>query len=120
MSRGELWREILNAPGLLVGTAANLLIIGLNICFYLEASRLPPGTGVRPMGLTFIFGLVVFGALIIGLPLSIAGRIANGKAGNRTGMRLGSIGILLNVIPLPLSMILLQVAGWLAGVWFEP
>lgn len=99
-------KSLLGMSGLMVGVLSNVTVIIASE----PLLRVPRGTPVRPMGLTFLYFNVALFALT-GLPLSFAAR--------RAGARNSTFSILLCLLPLPVGMATLWLFVSLAGLLME-
>ena len=89
--------------GTALGVIANLLVLFLN----LQYLAVPRGSDIRPMAESAVEGLIAFVALIIGVPLSYK-KIA--------GRRQWSLsGIILNLSPMPLGIVLIHLFAYWGG-----
>ena len=93
--------------GTAFGVLANLLVIVLNLRFL----KVPRGTDYRQMGEAILEGLIAFVTLIVGVPLSYK-KIAGRK-------QWSILGIMLNLTPMPLGIVLIHLIaywhGWTLG-----
>lgn len=111
---------LLSTVGFLVVVAANLLVLWAMYGYFLSSARLPPGTGVRPMGLTFFCSIVGLGSILVGLPVSALGRALCDRAQFRAGANLAKVGQSLSWLALPLGPVLMFVSNRITGVVLSP
>lgn len=97
--------------GLGVGIASN----GYAIYTTLMLLSIPRGTAIRPMGLAMLLWQLALGSLLLGVPLS-----AIGCYQSRGSQRMwGILGILLNLVVLPVGVGLLWGVAYVAGLTLE-
>lgn len=97
--------------GLGVGIAAN----GYAIYTTLMLLSIPRGTAIRPMGLAMLLWQLALGSLLLGVPLSAIGCFQS-----RGSQRMWAIlGILLNLVVLPVGIGLLRGVVHVAGLTLE-
>jgi hypothetical protein len=111
---------VLSATGFLVTVAAVLAVLWIMFGYFMSCAQLAPGTGVRPMGVTFFMGMVGFGSLVIGLPLSALGSGLCKKTQHRSGETLGTVGQRLSLVALPLGPVLMLFSDLITGVVQAP
>jgi hypothetical protein len=94
--------------GLLVGIAANALVIYYALPFF----SVPRGAAIKPKGWTILMFLIGMLTMWVGVPLSVKDI--------RRGRKAGKIGVLLCLLPWPLSLFLLHFSAFLRGFAFAP
>ena len=96
-----------------IALIAGFLGNGIVVASEMPLLALAPGTGIRPMGWAVLMFLVAFGTAIVGLPASLISFTSCRK-------RVGIVGLLLSLTPLPLASVLLHVIARICGLDLEP
>ncbi|MFI5454393.1 MAG: hypothetical protein ACHRXM_02995 [Isosphaerales bacterium] len=96
--------------GLVFGLKANLIVTAVNMLLLFAAN----GARLRPMGQATVMFLAAVFALMFGMA-----RCADDAV---TGARLGvvMIGVVLNLLPLPLGLLELEAIRYLKGLVYSP
>ncbi len=97
--------------GLGMGVAANLYIVWMALMLL----SVPRGAAIRPMVETATVFAMAFASFLIGLPLSVVGCVHSDRK-HRTW---GILGIVLNLVVVPIWVVLLQVVAHIAGFVLE-
>ena len=106
--------------GVIIGTVLCCIAIGFQVEFRLALVALPANAAIRPMGLAvIIFGLAL-GGLLLGVPFSILGIMLARTERKRVSLWLGWIGLILSLMPLPISKILSDQTLRATGVQLSP
>lgn len=89
-------------PSLLIGVTANLLVVLSFVPDYLANYRTP--FGLRPWTLSSL----IAGAALLAIPFAIRNLIVSWKARQWSAVAFGALGIVLCLMPLPLSHYVLE------------
>lgn len=120
VNNSERWLKVLagllSTIGALIVLGAGVLVLVTSWGYFLSTSRLPHGAGVRPMGVTFLYGMAGITAMVAGLPLSALGAVLSDKIHFRAGVVLGMAGARLSWLPLTLGPLLMFLSDQITGV----
>lgn len=106
-----------NAPfGVRLGLVLNAFVAAMLVLTMLPMLFIAtPGVGIRPMGqavLIFLAGII---GLFVGVPASVVGIfLGRGRQG-----WLGVLGVLLNLIILPIGVLTMVLLAWAMGLTLE-
>ena len=90
-----------------MGVAANCYTIWIMLTLF----SVPRGAAIRLMGHAATVFMLAFASLVVGVPLSIAGCVYS----HRSRRVCGVLGIVLNLVVLPVGFVLLYVVARIAG-----
>jgi hypothetical protein len=120
-----MWTSPEKLPNLsIAGVIIGFILCSASVYFQMRfrhaALALPAGTEIRPMHDAVItVGLATLG-LILALPCSVVGIQQARTQRNRTGFWLGTFGVCLSLLPLPLSQFLFHHTLTMTGIKIAP